>query len=258
MGSEGLRALTMRRIGTELGADPTAIYRHFRNKEALLTCLAERLFATEPELDPADPWQEQLRIHIRHAFERYRAHPDLGILLARQPDDLRPLVRICEQTLDLLVAGAGLSLEQASDFSHLIENHVVGCGLFFAISDYRDPFITDRDAMRRAYAVLPAGRVSAGVGGGSIPVPRPRRHVRAHDRPPHRGDRARRVIADRGGLVMSRPSLPSLATLVAAAVAVLALAGCGRALPTAAELVGASIGRRLGQHAAADHRRPHP
>jgi AcrR family transcriptional regulator len=155
VGSEGLRALTMRRIGSELGADPTAVYRHFRNKEALLTRLAERMFATEPELDHGDPWQEQLRVHIRHAFERYRAHPDLGILLARQPDDLRPLVRICEQTLDLLVNGAGLDLEQASHFSHIIENHVVGCGLFFAISDYRDPVLTDRDAMRRAYALLP-------------------------------------------------------------------------------------------------------
>jgi peptide/nickel transport system substrate-binding protein len=41
---------------------------------------------------------------------------------------------------------------------------------------------------------------------------------------------------------MSRPSVPSLATLMAAAAAVLALAGCGRALPTAAELVGASTG----------------
>lgn len=156
VGSEGVRALTMRRIGSELGADPTAVYRHFRNKEALLTCLAERMFATEPELDPADPWQEQLRAHVRHAFERYRAHPDLGILLARQPDDLRPLVRICEQTMVLLVDGAGLSVERASQFSHLIENHVVGCGLFFAISDYRDPVITDRAAMRRAYALLPA------------------------------------------------------------------------------------------------------
>ncbi|MGH2896977.1 MAG: TetR/AcrR family transcriptional regulator, partial [Solirubrobacteraceae bacterium] len=156
VGSEGVRALTMRRIGSALGADPTAVYRHFRNKEALLTRLAERMFATEPELDPDDPWQEQLRVHIRHAFGRYRAHPDLGILLARQPDDLRPLVRICEQTLDLLVDGAGLPLNQASEFSHLIENHVVGCGLFFAISDYRDPRITDRDAMRRAYALLPA------------------------------------------------------------------------------------------------------
>jgi AcrR family transcriptional regulator len=156
MGSEGVRALTMRRIGAELGADPTAVYRHFRNKEALLTCLAERVFATEPELDLNDPWQEQLRVHIRHAFERYRAHPDLGILLARQPDDLRPLVRIYEQTLDLLVHGAGLTLEQAAVFSRLIENHVVGCGLFFAITDYRDPVLNDPDAMRRVYALLPA------------------------------------------------------------------------------------------------------
>jgi AcrR family transcriptional regulator len=156
VGTEGLRALTMRRIGTELGADPTAVYRHFRNKEELLTCLAERLFSTEPELDPTQPWQGQLRVHIRHAFDRYRAHPDLGILLARQPDDLPPLVRITNQTLALLVDGAGMTIDAAAEMSHQIENHVVGCGLFFAISEYRDPTVTDRGAMRRVYALLPA------------------------------------------------------------------------------------------------------
>jgi AcrR family transcriptional regulator len=156
VGTEGLRALTMRRIGTELGADPTAVYRHFRNKEELLTCLAERLFSTHPEVDPSLSWQDQMRVHIRHAFDRYRAHPDLGILLARQPDDLRPLVDITERTMELLVHGAGMSLEDAAEMDHMIENHVVGCGLFFAVSDYRDPVLTDRAAMRRAYAVLPA------------------------------------------------------------------------------------------------------
>lgn len=156
VGSEGLRALTMRRIGTELRADPTAVYRHFRNKEELLTRLAERMFSTEPEVDPAQSWQNQLRAHIQHAFDRYRAHPDLGILLARQPDDLAPLVRITERSLSLLVDGAGMTTEQAAQMSHQIENHVVGCGLFFAISEYRDPAITDRAAMRRAYALLPA------------------------------------------------------------------------------------------------------
>jgi AcrR family transcriptional regulator len=156
VGSEGLSKLTMRRIGSELGVDPTAVYRHFRNKEELLSCLAVRLFSTEAVIDAALPWQEQLRIHTRHAFDRYRAHPDLGILLARQPDDLPPLVRLTEQTLSLLVDGAGLDLEQAAEMSHQLENHVVGCGLFFAISDYRDPRITDRDALRRAYALLPA------------------------------------------------------------------------------------------------------
>jgi len=41
---------------------------------------------------------------------------------------------------------------------------------------------------------------------------------------------------------MSRPSLTTLATLAAAAAATIVMAGCGRALPTAAELVGASAG----------------
>ena len=154
--AEGVGALTMRRIGLELGADPTAVYRHFRNKEELLTRLAERMFSTQPELDPSLSWRDQLRAHIRHGFDRYRAHPDLGILLARQPDDLPPLVRLTEQTLAVLVDGAGLSLEHAASMSHQIENHVVGCGLFFAISAYRDPVVTDRAAMRRAYALLPA------------------------------------------------------------------------------------------------------
>ena len=155
VGTEGLRALTMRRIGTELGADPTAVYRHFRNKEELLTCLAERLFATEPDVDTDLPWQDQLRVQIRHAFDRYRAHPDLGILLARQSDDLPPLVMLAERTVALLVNGAGMRLVDAAEMHRQIENHVVGCGLFFAISDYRDPAINDRAAMRRAYAVLP-------------------------------------------------------------------------------------------------------
>jgi AcrR family transcriptional regulator len=155
--SEGVAKLTMRRIGSELGVDPTAIYRHFRNKQEMLSCLAERMFSTQPEIDPAQSWQDQLRVHVRHAFDRYRAHPDLGILLARQPDDLPGLVRLTDQTLALLVDGAGLTLEQAACLSHQLENHVVGCGLFFAVSEFhRDPRAIDPSALRRAYALLPS------------------------------------------------------------------------------------------------------
>jgi AcrR family transcriptional regulator len=157
VGSEGLAGLTMRRIGSELGADPTAVYRHFRNKEALLTCLADRMFATEPALDPAMAWQDRLRVLIRHHFQRYLAHPDLGTLLARQPDDLPSLIRIREQSLDLLVHGAGLTIEQAALMSHVIENHVVGCGLFFAVSEHhREPRVSDAEGLRRVYAMQPA------------------------------------------------------------------------------------------------------
>jgi AcrR family transcriptional regulator len=155
VGSEGAAALTLRRIGIELDTDPTAIYRHFRNKEELLTHLAARLFSTEPAIDPALSWQDQLRTLIRHNVERYRAHPDLGALLARQGDDLAPLIRTCEQVLTLLVYGAKLDLTEAATFARMFENHVAGCGLFFAISDQRDPGLTDRATMRRTYSLLP-------------------------------------------------------------------------------------------------------
>ncbi len=156
VGTEGLPALTMRRIGAELGADPTAVYRHFRNKQEMLTELANRLFATEADLDPEDPWQDRLRAWVWHAMLRYRNHLDLGLLLAGQSDDLPSLVRVRERSLGLLTE-AGLSLEQAALFSQVLENHVVGCGLFFAVSGWHScPPHESLEAMRRIYAMLPA------------------------------------------------------------------------------------------------------
>jgi AcrR family transcriptional regulator len=151
--TEGLATLTMRRIGTELGVDPTAVYRHFRNKEALLDALAERAFLTTPELDPAQPWQQRVRAVVRHALARYRAHPDLGVRLAQRDEDIAGVIHIRELVLALLDE-AGLDVEQAAMMSHVLENHVVGCGVFFAISDQgRDSTIDEAAALRRAYAM---------------------------------------------------------------------------------------------------------
>ncbi|QDC23308.1 helix-turn-helix transcriptional regulator [Georgenia yuyongxinii] len=68
---EGSQALTLRRIGKELGADPTAFYRHFRDKDELvLACMDkvldiafERFAADATDLD----WRARLRA-AAHAF----------------------------------------------------------------------------------------------------------------------------------------------------------------------------------------------
>ena len=154
--AEGLQALTMRRIGAELGADPTAAYRHFTSKEAMLTALAERIFATEPECHPEASWQDQLRALVRHAYERYRAHPELAVFLARQPDDLPSLIALTERLLALLIDGAGLEHRQAALFSHALEHHAVGSGLFLAVAlTPDDARLTDVPGLRAAYAMLP-------------------------------------------------------------------------------------------------------
>ena len=93
---DGLGGLTVRRIGSELGADPTAIYRHFRDKDELVVELADRVFASVAMPDPSLPWQERLRHMLRAALELYRANPGFALQLSVQPDDTPGLQRIAE------------------------------------------------------------------------------------------------------------------------------------------------------------------
>jgi AcrR family transcriptional regulator len=155
---DGVGKLTMRRIGAELGADPTAVYRHFRNKDELLMQLADRLFGTVPEIDPELDWRDQLKVDLRHAVDRYRCHPDLAALLAMQPVDTPSLQAIAEHLLALL-ADRGVAPRDAGLLFQQIENHVVGTGLYYGLIEQSiDPRVADPAAMRRAYALLPADR----------------------------------------------------------------------------------------------------
>jgi AcrR family transcriptional regulator len=156
--SEGVGKLTMRRIGAELGADPTAVYRHFRNKHELLVQLADRMFGSAIEVDPSLSWREAMKIELRHAMYRYRSHPDLAMLLAVQPDDTPSLQRIAERNLQTLTE-RGLSDADAARMFQIIENHVVGTGLYYSlVENADDPRLRDPEAMRRVYALLPADR----------------------------------------------------------------------------------------------------
>jgi AcrR family transcriptional regulator len=156
--SDGVGKLTMRRIGSELQVDPTAIYRHFRNKQEMLVGLADRLFGTLPPLDPSLGWRESLKADLRYAMRRYRSHPELAMLLAVQPDDTPNLQVIAESVLARL-AERGLSPEDSARMFQIIENHVVGAGLYYTLIEHSDdPRLIDTEAMRRAYALLPADR----------------------------------------------------------------------------------------------------
>ncbi len=169
--TEGVGKLTMRRIGAELGADPTAVYRHFRNKDELLIQLADRLFGSEIEVDPGLSWREQMKIELRHAMYRYRSHPDLAMLLAVQPDDTPSLQRIAERNLQTLTE-QGLSDLDAARMFQVIENHVVGTGLYYAlVEDAADPRLQDPDSMRRLYAMLPADRFPNAVRAAPVLFP---------------------------------------------------------------------------------------
>jgi AcrR family transcriptional regulator len=107
--AEGLDALTMRRLGQELGRDPMSLYRYAENRAALLDGVSE-LVLDELAVFPDDPdWQAQLR-RIAHDLRRLALrHPNVVPLLVTRPLStplgLRPLgtLRPLEQILSLLI-----------------------------------------------------------------------------------------------------------------------------------------------------------
>jgi len=74
--ADGLDALTIRRLATELGVTPMALYWHFRNKEELLGGLADQVWSElDTDVDAAEPWHQQLRRLLESLLRVLRSHP---------------------------------------------------------------------------------------------------------------------------------------------------------------------------------------
>jgi AcrR family transcriptional regulator len=58
--TEGLQAVTMRRVGASLGTAAMSLYRHIPNKDTLLELMADRVLAQLPYPDPAGEWRDEL------------------------------------------------------------------------------------------------------------------------------------------------------------------------------------------------------
>lgn len=100
----GLPGLTMRRLGTELGVEAMALYRHVPGKEDLLDAVVDRLVsrmrADADVLDePRDGWQDFL-VRLAHGVRRVALeHPKAFPLVASRPPEapwLRPPLRSLE------------------------------------------------------------------------------------------------------------------------------------------------------------------
>jgi TetR/AcrR family transcriptional regulator, tetracycline repressor protein len=111
---EGLKALSMRRLGAELGVDPMAVYYHVPNKDALLDAIVEAVMA---EIDlsvdtPTDPADDRIVCAARAYRDAMLAHVNaLPIVLSRGPRTPGAM-----QPVELLLGilrDAGLSPSQA-------------------------------------------------------------------------------------------------------------------------------------------------
>jgi AcrR family transcriptional regulator len=114
---DGVDALTIRRLATELGVTPMALYWHFRSKEDLLSGLSDHIWSeVDLAVDQSAPWPDQLRAIMKSLVGVLRAHPSGAQLVLMHEKEGDGPMRAAEIALGLL-RGAGFDPEAASEIT---------------------------------------------------------------------------------------------------------------------------------------------
>ncbi|MGH2396211.1 MAG: TetR/AcrR family transcriptional regulator C-terminal domain-containing protein [bacterium] len=97
---EGLDALSMRRLGAELGVEAMSLYRHVDGKEALLDGLSAQLWSEVRLPDErASEWKVAVGETARSLRELARGHPNSFSLLLGRPTLSEPALRVFDAML---------------------------------------------------------------------------------------------------------------------------------------------------------------
>ncbi|MDQ7879630.1 TetR family transcriptional regulator [Microbacterium sp. QXD-8] len=122
----GSASLSIRELGAKLGADPTAVYRHFRSKEDLMGALLDELTVRSLAAVTAPPedWQERLRQLASATLSELSRYPAIGqeaiVLTTHGPGELDAI----EFMLDAF-SRAGLTGEDLVQHYALMATHIL-------------------------------------------------------------------------------------------------------------------------------------
>src|SRR6266699_1166413 len=92
--AEGADGFSLPKLGRALGADPTAVYRHFASKDDLVLAIADRLIEEAMTGLSARPcWADTVAEVVTRLRATYRAHPGAASLSAsrttQRPAEMR-------------------------------------------------------------------------------------------------------------------------------------------------------------------------
>lgn len=127
MDDEGLEAVTMRRIGRELGVEAMSLYNHVEDKEDILEGVTERVMNEFEFPDTTSDWAEDARAMAREWRRLLGLHPSVCQLLAERHKPLEGLAtyRAMDSALGVL-RRAGLSARDAAQAFNALGGYILG------------------------------------------------------------------------------------------------------------------------------------
>jgi AcrR family transcriptional regulator len=144
----GLDAVTFQALGAELGAHPTAVYRHFRDKDELLLAMIDALHAeTLAELpDPTGDWAADLDAIARHTHAVFMRHPAVGAGAAVRTTRREHEFKIVERITGCM-RRAGFDDREAARLYRVFGDFVLGYSAVDAGLAALEPAIRDADLL---------------------------------------------------------------------------------------------------------------
>ncbi|WP_406002963.1 TetR/AcrR family transcriptional regulator C-terminal domain-containing protein [Streptomyces sp. NBC_00829] len=156
---DGMEALTFEALGRELEAHPTAIYRHFRDKDELLLALIDLLHAavTSGGLPVTDDWAADLRAVAGRIHDAFLAHSQVGQLVAARTARRQHEFEVVEHILGCM-RRAGLDETEAARCYRVFADAVLAYSSMDAALHALDAPTRDADllAWHVDYRKLPA------------------------------------------------------------------------------------------------------
>jgi AcrR family transcriptional regulator len=156
---EGLDAVTMRRLASELDTGAASLYVYISGRDELRRAMLDRL-AGEIELEDPDPghWREQVHRLLLRMLESMHGHPGIAMVAVGDPPTTERVMLVAENLAGLLRAGGidGRDAAWACDILPLILTaSAVEVDVYRTRLDNQEEFVAN---LRQVFSALPAER----------------------------------------------------------------------------------------------------
>jgi AcrR family transcriptional regulator len=133
---EGMGALSMRRLGADLGVNPMSIYHHVPGKDAVISGLVELVFSgMQVRYPDGSHWQARVRAWAQDYRDLVRSHPNLVLEIVSSAAAVIEAVLLVNEPLYAALDEAGLPPTQVMQAADSVVDFVHG----FALAEGTQP-----------------------------------------------------------------------------------------------------------------------
>lgn len=137
----GMGALTMRRLGAELGVNPMSIYHHLPGKDAVISGLVGLVFSGMRVRYPeGSPWQVRVRAWAKTYRGLVRSHPNLVLEIVSNAAAVTEAVLLVNEPLYEALEEAGLPPAEVVRVADSVVDFIHGFAIAEGVQPPGQPF----------------------------------------------------------------------------------------------------------------------